>query len=68
MSDESEEKKAWVRGFCTALADIYRCLAFGFAGSEIVDVCAAASVTLDEAKKSGVSDFDLRALQLAGVK
>lgn len=59
---------AWVRGFCTALADMHRMLVQGFGGSEIMATCKAASVDLATARKSGVSDYDLRELRRAGVR
>lgn len=63
----ADERSAWVRGFSTALADVHRCLLRGFGSREVVVVCRAASLTLSEAKRCGVSSYDLRELRRAGV-
>lgn len=60
--------RAWVRGFATALAEVYRLLADGSEAAGIRAIARAAGIDLASARKAQVSAYDLRALARAGVR
>ncbi len=64
---ENHAGHAWVRGFATALAEVYRLLADGNEAKGIRDVARAAGVDLAALRVSGVSAHDRRALERAGL-
>ena len=61
------EEKAWIRGFCTALADMHRLLAGGCNSSGICEVAKAAVLSLRAVKAAGVAGRDIAELDKAGV-
>jgi len=63
----NDAEKAWIRGFCTALAEMHRLLSGGRNSSGVCDVAKAASVSLREAREAGVAGWDLVELAKAGV-
>jgi hypothetical protein len=62
------EERAWVRGFGTALAEIYRSLVLGFARDEICRIVKEAGLSLSDFKEAGLSEYDLGALLRADVR
>ena len=64
----SKTEKAWIRGFCTALAEMHRLLLGGCNSSGVRGVAKAAAVSLREAKQAGVPEYDLAELVKAGVQ
>lgn len=58
----SGDKRAWICGFATALAEVHRRLSNS---SIICEVARDAGITLKQARGAGV-EFDLRELQKAG--
>jgi hypothetical protein len=66
----NDVEKAWIRGFCTALAEMHRLrmmLSGGYSSSGVCDVAKAASVSLRKAREAGVAGWDLAELAKAGV-
>lgn len=56
------ENKLFLRGFAVALADVMR-----LHGEEVIvrDVLNEAGVTVDQLKRAGVEDYDLREIRTA---
>jgi hypothetical protein len=63
----SQEEKAWIRGFCTALADIHRLLLGGHNSSGVCEVAKAALLSRRAAKYAGVAERDIVELDKVGV-
>jgi hypothetical protein len=52
--------EAWIAGFGLALAEVQR--NFGIDAS-IVEVCGAAGLTMNDFKKAGLEEYDLKVLR-----
>ena len=48
------EEAAWIRGFCTALADMHRLLLGGYNSSGVRNVARDANISRWKAKQAGV--------------
>lgn len=62
------EQDAWLAGFATALAEMHRRLLNGNDSTGVRKVAQAAGLTIRAARAVGVSPFDLRELQRAGIR
>jgi hypothetical protein len=63
----TEPDPAWIRGFATALAEMYRLLLSGHEPRGICQIAAAAGVSLSTLRKAKVHSIDVRALRKAGL-
>lgn len=59
--------RAWVRGFATALAEVYRLAVHGNDATGICRIARDAGIDLAGARAAGVSLRDIAALREAGV-
>jgi hypothetical protein len=63
----AEPDPVWVRGFATALAEMYRLLLSGHEPRGICEIATAAGVSLSTLRKAKVNSIDVRALRKAGL-
>lgn len=63
----SSSDHTWIRGFGTALAEVYRLLADGNEAKGIRTIAAAAGVNLAALREAEVHPLDIRALRRAGL-
>lgn len=62
------ERDAWLAGFAVALAEMHRQLITAGKDSSMCRVAAGAGLTLAEARRVGVDDFDIDRLMEAGIQ
>jgi len=65
---QRNERDAWLSGFAVALAEMHRRLFGGNDSTGVCEVARSAGLTLQSARASGVSAFDLKELKKAGIR
>jgi hypothetical protein len=63
-----EVEYAWIRGFCTALADMHRLLLHGNNSEGLREIARSAGVSLNSARRAGPAKWDVDELVKAGIE